>query len=40
LTPAITIVPAFFVFGTVPSARELLGSLIMIAGVAIPVLEH
>jgi drug/metabolite transporter (DMT)-like permease len=40
LTPAITIVPAFFVFGTVPSARELLGSSIMIAGVAIPVLEH
>jgi drug/metabolite transporter (DMT)-like permease len=40
LTPAITIVPAFFVFGTVPSARELMGSMIMIAGVALPVLEH
>jgi len=40
LTPAFTIVPAFWVFGTVPSARELLGSLIMIAGVAIPVLER
>ena len=40
LTPAITIVPAFFVFGSVPDARELLGSAIMIAGVAIPVLER
>ncbi|HKP57955.1 MAG TPA: DMT family transporter [Polyangiales bacterium] len=37
-TPAITIIPAFFVFGTVPGARELLGSAIMIAGIAIPVL--
>ncbi|HET6333886.1 MAG TPA: DMT family transporter [Polyangiales bacterium] len=40
LTPAMTIVPALFVFGTVPTARELVGSVIMIAGVAIPVLEH
>jgi drug/metabolite transporter (DMT)-like permease len=40
LTPAFTIVPALFVFGTVPTGRELLGSVIMIAGVAIPVLEH
>jgi drug/metabolite transporter (DMT)-like permease len=40
LTPAFTIVPSFFVFGTVPTVRELAGSLIMIAGVAIPVLEH
>lgn len=39
-TPALTILPAFFVFGTVPSARELLGSAIMIVGVALPVLEH
>lgn len=39
-TPALTIIPAFFVFGTVPGGRELLGSAIMIAGIAIPVLEH
>jgi drug/metabolite transporter (DMT)-like permease len=40
LTPAITIVPAYWVFATTPSARELVGSAIMIAGVAIPVLER
>jgi drug/metabolite transporter (DMT)-like permease len=40
LTPAITIVPAYWVFATIPSARELVGSAIMIAGVAIPVLEQ
>lgn len=38
-TPAITLLPAFFVFGTVPTLRELTGSLIMIAGIAIPVLQ-
>jgi drug/metabolite transporter (DMT)-like permease len=40
LTPAITMLPAYWVFGSVPSQRELLGSLIMIAGVAIPILEQ
>lgn len=40
LTPAMTMLPAFWIFGTVPTARELVGSLIMIAGVAIPVLER
>jgi len=39
-TPALTIIPAFFVFGTVPVALELVGSAIMIAGIAIPVLER
>jgi drug/metabolite transporter (DMT)-like permease len=39
-TPAITMIPAFLVFGVLPSARELAGSLIMIAGIALPVLEH
>ncbi|MEY4580345.1 MAG: hypothetical protein RL701_5048 [Pseudomonadota bacterium] len=40
LTPVITIVPAYWVFGTMPSTRELLGSTIMILGVALPVIEH
>lgn len=39
-TPAITLVPAFLVFGTLPSLRELAGSAIMIAGIALPVLEQ
>jgi drug/metabolite transporter (DMT)-like permease len=40
LTPALTLVPTFFVFGIVPSGRELLGGLVVIAGVAIPLLER
>jgi drug/metabolite transporter (DMT)-like permease len=39
-TPAITMLPAFLVFGMLPSTRELAGSLIMIAGIALPVIEH
>jgi drug/metabolite transporter (DMT)-like permease len=39
-TPAITMLPAFLVFGMLPSGRELAGSLIMIAGIALPVIEH
>ena len=39
-TPAITLVPAFLVFGTLPSVREVTGSLIMIAGISVPVLER
>jgi drug/metabolite transporter (DMT)-like permease len=37
ITPAITLVPAFLAFGTVPSGRELLGGTLMIAGIAIPL---
>jgi drug/metabolite transporter (DMT)-like permease len=39
-TPVITMLPAFLVFGTLPTLRELAGSLIMIAGISLPVLEH
>lgn len=39
-TPVITLLPAFLVFGTLPSLRELTGSAIMLAGIAVPVLEH
>jgi len=39
-TPAITLIPSFFVFGAVPTARELTGGLIMLAGIALPVLER
>jgi drug/metabolite transporter (DMT)-like permease len=40
LTPALTLLPAFLVFGTVPAAHELVGGALMIAGVALPVLER
>jgi drug/metabolite transporter (DMT)-like permease len=39
-TPAITLIPSFLVFGAVPTARELTGGVIMLAGIALPVLER
>jgi drug/metabolite transporter (DMT)-like permease len=40
VTPVVTIVPAFFAFGTLPGARELLGGAIMLAGISLPVIEQ
>ena len=40
LTPIVTLVPAFFAFGTVPGGRELVGSAIMLAGITLPVVER
>jgi len=40
VTPVVTLLPAFVVFGTVPSARELLGGTIMLGGIALPLLER
>lgn len=39
-TPAVTLVPSFLVFGAVPSAREIVGGIVMLAGIALPVLER
>ena len=39
VTPVITLAPAFAVFSTVPSARELVGAAVMIAGIALPLTE-
>jgi drug/metabolite transporter (DMT)-like permease len=39
-TPVITLLPAFFVFGAVPSSGELVGGAIMLAGISLPVLER
>jgi drug/metabolite transporter (DMT)-like permease len=39
-TPVVTLGIAFVVFGTVPSAREATGGLIMLAGIALPLLEQ
>jgi drug/metabolite transporter (DMT)-like permease len=38
--PPITLVFAFFVLGDIPSSRELAGGLIMMAGIAIPLLRR
>jgi drug/metabolite transporter (DMT)-like permease len=39
ITPAITLIPSFIVFHTLPTLRECFGSLVMVIGVALPVLE-
>ena len=39
-TPLLTLVPAYFAFGSVPSPRELVGGAVMIAGIALPLLER
>ncbi|NRA33012.1 MAG: DMT family transporter [Polyangiaceae bacterium] len=38
ITPALALIPAFIVFGMLPTSRELLGSIVMIAGIALPTL--
>ena len=40
VTPVVTLVPSFFVFGAVPTPRELVGSVIMLAGIALPVVDR
>jgi drug/metabolite transporter (DMT)-like permease len=40
LTPVVTLVPAFLAFGTVPTARELVGGAIMLGGISLPVIEQ
>ena len=40
LTPGLTLLPAFLAFGSVPTRREVVGGLIIVAGVAIPLLER
>ena len=39
-TPVITLLPAFFVFSSVPTGREMLGGAIMLAGISLPVVER
>ncbi len=38
VTPAITLLPSYLVFGTLPESHEWLGSLTLILGVAVPLL--
>jgi drug/metabolite transporter (DMT)-like permease len=40
ITPIVTLVPAFFAFGNVPTARELFGGAIMLGGISLPVIER